>query len=68
MSYAKRLSRLQRLQEERLQEELILRMAAEAGAPYGLSAEEVIDEATILLTWPPELLERELATFREDKP
>ena len=63
MNAAQRLTRLQRVQDA-----LITRMAAEAGAPYGLSAEEVLDEATALLAWPPEVLERELAAFREEEP
>jgi hypothetical protein len=63
MNAAQRLTRLRRVQDA-----VITRMAAEAGAPYGVSAEDVIVEAEKLLRWPPEVLERELATFREDKP
>jgi hypothetical protein len=63
MNAAQRLSRLQRVQDA-----LITRMAAEVGASYGLTAEEVLAEAYTLLSWPPEVLQRELAAFREEEP
>ncbi len=51
---------------QRLQRELIYRMAREAGEPLGVSAEEVIDEALELLSWPPDELARELAAWRHE--
>jgi hypothetical protein len=63
MNVAQRLTRLQRVQDA-----LITRMADEAGAPYGLSAEEVLAEAARLLSWPPEVLQRELDAFQEREP
>jgi hypothetical protein len=35
-------------------------LAAEAGHPYGVTADEVLEEARALLTLPPEVLQREL--------
>jgi hypothetical protein len=38
----------------------IYKRAAAAGAPYGLTADEVLDEAMALLALPPDELQRQL--------
>jgi hypothetical protein len=43
-----------------LEERYLRRLAAEAGAPYGLTADQVLQEARDFLSLPPEVQQREL--------
>jgi len=48
-------------------EECYLRhLAAEAGAPYGLTADDVREEARTFLACPPEVQQRELEALQHD--
>jgi hypothetical protein len=45
----------------------IRQLAAEAGAPYGLTADDVLEEARAFLALPPEVQQRELETLQHDE-
>ena len=56
MRYRRRIERLEYL--------CLLALAAEAGAPYGFTGEQVIEEARDLLALPPEARQRELEALQ----
>ena len=51
---------------ERLEYQRLLDLAAEAGRPYDLSADQVLEEATDFLSLPPELQQRELEALQRE--